>query len=107
MEIYARQGDLVIRQDKFPKSFKGEERAGHVVAGSGTSSHVVTGKALVEVVGEEHRIRVAEDTVLFHAERHTLDPDGGSAGGTPLPAGDYTISPLRERHGQSDRAVED
>lgn len=98
-EIYARHGDLVI--EKFPlNTHSGDlDRAtDYVVAGSHSSPHTIRGVCLQRRDGEQIRVRIPEDTQLVHADRHTV---------IPLPAGDYTIGPLRERGGEGDRAVED
>lgn len=99
MEIYARQGDLVI--NKLETKFTGEFRSvrNFVLAGSDTSSHVVEGPSMI-AVGDNGAtiVRVAKKTKLSHGSRHHT---------VSLAAGDYEIYPLRERGDQTDRVVED
>lgn len=98
MHHHARQGDIVFCTANFGANFDGARAVNHVIAGSGSSSHVITGVAMVKREGDETRIRVIEPTTVTHADRH-LD--------VSLPAGDYSVWPLRERHGSVDRPVED
>ncbi len=98
MKIYARQGDLVIQKATLGKFDGAKKVTNYVLAGSGSSSHILRGTSLVLAAGPETSIRLAEDSSIDHQERHLS---------TPMPAGDYLVAPLRERHGDADRAVED
>ncbi len=98
MNIYAHQGDQVISKLSKPIKGKLEEAAELVIAGSHTSAHTIRGKVMTRVDGDRRFVRVAEPTVITHADRHNT---------TPLEAGDYVIYAQRERGGNGDRAVED
>ena len=105
MNIYARQGDLVIS-----KLADGALDAANLVARenislAGDSSghrHRVVGPALVEATAarERTKFRVSAATTLVHEKQ-----DGHAD--VALAAGDYEILPLRERGGAGDRSVED
>ena len=96
MKIYARHGDVVIRQ----QSVDGELATATdlVIAGSSSSPHTILGACHYRQEGQETLVRIAKDTTIEHAGRHKP---------IPLPAGDYVFSALRERGDKSDRKVED
>jgi hypothetical protein len=95
-EIFARQGDVVIRQ----QAATGElvPATDLVVAGASSHPHTIVGPCLHRREGRTTIVRLAADTTIAHAGRHQP---------IPLPAGDYRLSPLRERGDDGDRAVED
>jgi hypothetical protein len=101
MNIYARQGDLVIRKLDAPASGELRPKTNIVFAGDSSGHpHTLRGNALMRRDGRKFFVRLAEPTVLEH----------GSAGGhkaVTLEAGDYEIGPKRERGDAGDRAVED
>lgn len=101
MDLFARQGDLVI--EKLPRPIKGDlEKATNLVFAGDNSGHPHTlrGTALVQRAGAVTRIQLAEAMDLDHGR-----PDGHRT--VSLPPGDYEVRPLRERGDGSDRAVED
>jgi hypothetical protein len=96
LKIYARQGDVVIQQQ--PASGDLAPMTDLVVAGALSHPHTIRGMCLYRRSGRTTIVRVLADTTIEHAGRHKP---------IPLPAGDYLLTPLRERGDQSDRAVED
>lgn len=95
-EIYARQGDVVIRQQ--PATGELTPAIGLVVAGASSHPHTIVGPCLHRREGRRTVVRLAVPTTIEHAGRHTP---------ISLPAGDYELTPLRERGDDGDRAVED
>ena len=95
-EIYARQGDVVIRQ----QSATGEltPATDLVVAGASSHPHTIVGPCLYRRDGRTTLVRLATATTIEHAGRHPP---------IALLAGDYSLTPLRERGDDGDRAVED
>ncbi len=96
MHIYARQGDLVITKVDESGEYKSETNP--VLAGKNSSPHTVRGRVGVRRSGNQIDLLVKKPTELVHSSRHrpvTLEP------------GAYTVTRLRERGDQSDRAVED
>lgn len=101
MNLYARQGDLVI--EKLTSAIAGDLYPSRNVVFAGDSSghrHVLRGAALTRSEGDRTLIRVAEPTVIEHEKA-----DGHKT--VALDPGDYEIRSLRERGDGSDRAVED
>jgi hypothetical protein len=98
MEIYARQGDLVITKLAKPSTADLAKKTNLVLACSDTSPHTVRGVVLAAQSGQMWTIRVERKTEIVHGSRHFA---------TKLVPGDYEIRPLRERGGAMDRAVED
>ena len=98
MEIFALQGDQIIRKLAKPIVGKLESAKDLVVAGSHTSPHTIKGTCKTRVDGDRRFVRVARATEIVHADRHRT---------TKLPKGDYEIFPQRERGGAGDRAIED
>lgn len=99
MQLYARQGDLVI--DKLAKPITGDlEPAVNPVLAGGSSGHPHTlrGKVLIRRDGLRTHVRVTKAAALEHGR-----PDGHVT--IELEPGDYEIAPLRERGDASDRAV--
>jgi hypothetical protein len=100
MEIYARQGDLVI--SRFDGDV-GEQLPAkdHVFAGDSSGHpHVLKGKSKIRVDGRRTLVSVEKPTKLVH----------GKSDGHPtveIEAGAYEVYPLRERGDKGDRAVED
>lgn len=101
MNIFARQGDLVIEKLSAPITGDLEKRSNIVFAGDSSGHpHTLRGSALTRRDGFTTFVRLSRRADLEH----------GRAGGhktVSLPAGDYAIRPLRERGAGSDRAVED
>jgi hypothetical protein len=102
MNIYARQGDLVI--DRLATPITGELEKGRAISFAGDSSghpHRLLGAC--EFRREANGVtlvRVAKPTKIAH----------GKAGGhkaVTLEAGDYEVRRLRERGDKTDRIVED
>jgi hypothetical protein len=103
MNIFARQGDLVVR--RAPKPFEDtadfRRRTGFVLAGDSSGHrHRLKGPALVRERVDGVDVRLTKATTLGH------EKCGGHKAVT-LPAGDYEITRKRERGGQGDRAVQD
>ena len=98
MEIFALQGDQIIRKMPEPITGKLEAAKDLVIAGSHTSPHTIKGACKTRVDGDRRLVRVARATEIVHADRHRT---------TKLPKGDYEIFPQRERGGAGDRAIED
>ena len=96
MKIYARQGDVVIRQAEITGDLI--PAVDLVVAGASSSPHTLVGKCEYRIDGRVTYVRVAAETTLTHAGRHLP---------VPMPAGDYVLTSLRERGDKFDRAVED
>jgi hypothetical protein len=101
MEIYARQGDLVIEK---VSNISGDltEKTDIVFAGDSSGHrHRLLGKAqMIRLDDNVTRIRLAAPTKLVHEK-----PDGHKT--IDMAVGDYEVRPLRERGDGSDRAVED
>lgn len=96
MNIYARQGDLVIEK---VKKVTGELRKATNFVLAGTDSpHTLRGTVQLRREGLVTFVRVPKATEIAHAGRH--EP-------VKLAKGDYEIRPLRERGAGMDRAVED
>jgi hypothetical protein len=98
MNIFAIQGDQIIRKLEKPIVGKMEAARNLVIAGSHASPHTIKGMCKTRVNGDRRLVRVARATEIVHADRHRI---------TKLPKGDYEIFPQRERGGAGDRAVED
>ena len=101
MNLYGRQGDLVI--EKLTKPIKGDLLPARDVVFAGDSSghtHTLRGACLMRREGAVHLVRVAEALPLEHAKS-----DGHKT--IELAPGDYEIRPKRERGDAGDRAVED
>ncbi len=96
MEIYGRQGDLVIEKTQITGELKPCRNL--VLAGSDNGAHVLNGACLHRQVGRRHEVRIAEATTLSHGSRHNT---------AAMEPGDYVIGPLRERGDGQDRDVED
>jgi len=99
-EIYARQGDLIIRRlDKID----GELQTVKSIVFAGDSSghpHTLSGTSQIRKDGRRTFVRVSSKREITH----------GKSGGhktVTLNKGDYEIYPLRERGDKNDRAVED
>lgn len=102
MNIYARQGDLVI--DKLLEPITGELEKGRAISFAGDSS------------GHQHRLmgacefrREANGVTLVRVAKPTK-VEHGKAGGhkaVTLVAGDYEVRRKRERGDRTDRIVED
>lgn len=103
MNIFARQGDLVI--EKLSAPITGElERTTRVVFAGDSSGHphfiASASAARIRREGRATLVRLEASATLEH----------GRAGGhraIEMPAGDYSIRPLRERGDGSDRSVQD
>jgi len=103
MEIYARQGDLVI--DRLTTPIEGDFVMKRDLVFAGDSSgnrHRLLGEVSVSTsnTGRTTRFRVQAATELIHEKA-----DGHHT--TPMVPGDYEIRILRERGDGADRAVED
>lgn len=105
MEIYARQGDLVI--DKLSAPITGELAPARDTVFAGDSSghpHRLTGAHLIRRETRDGApvflVRVEEKRSISHGK-----PDGHR--NVTLVPGDYEIRPLRERGGVGDRPVQD
>lgn len=98
MEIFALQGDQIIR--KLDKRITGKLEAAKdlVIAGSHTSPHTIRGTVYTRLEGDLRLVQVRKGTTIEHAGRHRA---------TQFPKGDYSIGPQRERGGDGDRAVGD
>lgn len=100
MQIYARQGDLVI--EKLEK-ITGALEPAKAVTFAGDSSghpHALNGTCSVRREGRRTFIKVAARREITHGK-----PDGHKT--VVLKPGAYVVRPLRERGDGSDRAVED
>lgn len=102
MNLYGRQGDLVI--EKLDKPIEGDLVKQKNIVFAGDSSghrHRLMGDAMVlALAGSTRRFQIKKATELVHEK-----PDGHHT--LTLEAGSYEIRPLRERGNGSDRAVED
>ncbi len=98
MEIFARQGDLIINQTKERQDVTLRKARDLVLAGSYGSEHVVKGPVMYSRNDSITRLRVPEPTQLVHGNRHMP---------VDLPPGDYIVTSLRERGDAEDRRVED
>jgi hypothetical protein len=96
MNIYARQGDIVIDRLKKPTTETLEPKRDLVLAGGSSGHpHTLVGACLAKIEERRTLVRVAEPTRIEHAGQHkTVD----------LPAGDYEIRRKRE---EGERQVED
>lgn len=97
MQIYARQGDIIIKRIE---NISGPlcQETDVVVAGS-DSPHTIRGPVQIQRAGDSIiRVRITTETVVFHAGRHE---------DVRLETGDYELQPLRERGDRRDRRVED
>ena len=100
MNLYGRQGDLVI--EKISK-VEGDLIAvtDHVFAGDSSGHpHTLRGKSKIRQDGERTFVVLAKAAELVHGK-----PDGHET--VKLKAGAYEIRPLRERGGTGDRMVQD
>jgi hypothetical protein len=96
MEIFIRQGDVVIEKSELPVDFSSfETKRNHVIAG-GSSGHTHTVMGTVQVNGS--LMIVSKPVIVKHAGQHKP---------VTLPPGTYTIRILRERGDARDRSVED
>lgn len=101
MQIYARQGDLVIEKLTAPISGELEESKRTIFAGDSSGHpHTLLGKHLARREGRRTLVRIDAARDITHGK-----PDGH--GTVALEPGDYVVHPLRERGDGSDRAVED
>jgi hypothetical protein len=100
MKLYARQGDLVIHN--YVDDNKTLTPTNHVSCAGDSSghTHTISGKLAVFRDGLNTRINVLEDTHLIHNK-------AGGHKSIPLPAGQYLITPKRERGDATDRTVTD
>lgn len=101
MNIYGRQGDLVI--EKLAAPITGELEATKRIVFAGDSSghpHTLLGAAQFRREGRRTLVRVEKALAITHGK-----PDGHAT--VTLEPGDYAVHPLRERGDGSDRAVED
>jgi hypothetical protein len=101
MNIFARQGDLVI--EKLSAPIDGDlERTQRVVFAGDSSGHP-------HFVAADARIRREGRVTLLRLEAPATLEHAGAPGhrAIEMPAGDYLVRPLRERGDGSDRAVED
>ena len=96
MDVFGRQGDVVIRKQQISGELEAAE--GLVVTGASSHPHVIAGRCLFRRDGRTVFVRVEVATNMTHAGQHKP---------VSLPPGDYACSPLRERGGVGDRAVED
>jgi len=105
MEIYARQGDLVIER---VTSIRGEltEMKGITFAGDSSGHpHSIAGKVLARREGRSTLVKVTSNREITHGR-----PGGHKTvvlKGSAKKPGYYSVRPLRERGDGSDRAVED
>lgn len=101
MNIYARQGDLVINKLTTPITGDLEKTPKLTFAGDSSGHpHRLAGACLSRRDGFVTLVRVTKKTVLEH----------GRAGGhkpVTLEPGDYSVQALRERGAGIDRKVED
>lgn len=96
MYIYARQGDVIIREHAISDKNL-TPTIDLVVAGASTHPHTILGPC--EFVRDERAtlVRISSPTTLVHSGQHR-----------PVPLiGDYHLSVLRERGDKFDRQVED
>jgi len=98
MDIFALQGDQIIRKLDKPIEGKLEPVSNLVIAGSYTAPHTIRGTVHTRMEGDLRLVHVRKGTVIEHDGRHHE---------TLLPKGDYSICPQRERGGDGDRAVMD
>jgi hypothetical protein len=96
MEIFARQGDVVIRKTRLVGEL--DDATDLVVAGASSHPHTIRGACKFKRDGNITVVRVPDDTTIEHAGRHQS---------ISLPAGDYELTSLRERGDEYDRQVED
>lgn len=101
MNIYGRQGDLVIEKLTTLISGKLEEAKRTVFAGDSSGHpHVLAGPHKMRREGRQTLVRIEKALAITHGK-----PDGHDT--VDLVPGDYAVRPLRERGDGSDRAVED
>jgi hypothetical protein len=98
MEIFALQGDQVIRQLSKPITGKLALAKDLVIAGSHSAPHTIRGTVYTRMEGDIRLVQVKKGTFVEHEGRHRP---------TRLPKGNYSIGPQRERGGDGDRPVED
>lgn len=98
MELYARQGDLVIDAKPIPDGVELRPEKDLILAGRDSAPHTVRGTVLAARQGAVTYLRVEQATRIDHAGRHRT---------VPLVVGDYEVRPLRERYGDANRAVVD
>lgn len=104
MQLYARQGDLVIQK---LDTINGELTEAKSLVFAGDSSghpHSLVGKVLARREGRRTLVKVTADREITHGK-----PGGHKTvvlTGSPKP-GFYEVRPLRERGDGADRAVED
>jgi hypothetical protein len=99
MNIFARQGDLVI--ERKPMTGTPVKETDPVLAGGSSGHpHIVRGTVLVLRNVSHTGLRLLEPSVLEHGKSGGHKP-------VPLPAGDYEVRILRERWDESDREVSD
>lgn len=106
MQLYARQGDLVIqRLDKAPTEELSEMKSVVFAGDSSGHPHMLTGKVMARRVGRRTLVTVTANREITHGK-----PDGHKTvllKGSKAKPGHYEVRPLRERGDGSDRAVED
>lgn len=103
MNLYARQGDLIIEKLSTPLTGDMVKRPTVVFAGDSSGHrHRISGNILVAEVwpAGETAIRLSDTTDLIHEKA-----DGHAT--VRMEPGDYVVRHLRERGDSSDRAVED
>lgn len=101
MNLYARQGDIVI--EKLEKPIAGDLEKGCDIVFAGDSSghpHTLLGPCLFRRDGQRTLVRVGSARKLTHRK-------AGGHNTVTLAPGDYEIRRKRERGDGSDRAVED
>lgn len=101
MNLYARQGDLVIER-LGDTTIEGAEKATDIVLAGDSSGHRhrIIGEVMRKVDGRVISVLLSKPTTMVHEKA-----DGHKT--INLEAGAYRIRPLRERGDASDRAVED
>jgi hypothetical protein len=103
MNLYGRQGDLVIERLDVELTDELVTQRDVVFAGDSSGHrHRLLGEALVAATaqGRTTRFKLKAPTELIHEKA-----DGHES--MAMEAGDYEIRPLRERGGAADHAVED
>jgi hypothetical protein len=100
MNLYGRQGDLVIENIS---NVDGDLIAvtDHVISGDSSGHpHMIRGRSKIRKDGELTFVVLTKAAELIHGK-----PDGHKT--VKLKAGAYEIHPLRERGGAGDRAIQD
>lgn len=100
MNIYARQGDLVIEKRDSISGELSEVRDPVFAGDSSGHRHRLIGLAKIRRDGVRTFLSVDADTQLVHEKA-----DGHET--VPIAAGSYEVRPLRERGDGVDRSVED